>query len=173
MIVGCSGAGKSTLSLQLHKLLGIQVFHLDQLYWKPGWVETNKEDFKKIHNNLVIKDEWIIDGNYSATMDDRLPLADTIIFLERSTITCLYRVFRRFLSGTRSDPIEGCKEQLEWEFIHYILIYNIKKRPKIMKRLIKINDHRSVHILKSNKDVSRFITEIKKSRNHKITGPNQ
>ena len=43
VIVGCPGAGKSTLAIQLGELLHIPVFHLDQLWWRPGWVEAGGE----------------------------------------------------------------------------------------------------------------------------------
>ncbi len=39
-IVGCAGAGKSTLARLLGQILGLPVFHLDALFWRPGWVET-------------------------------------------------------------------------------------------------------------------------------------
>jgi hypothetical protein len=39
-IIGCGGAGKSTLAQALGACLGIEVVHLDRLYWRPGWVPT-------------------------------------------------------------------------------------------------------------------------------------
>ena len=38
-IIGNAGSGKSTLGLQLHKKLGLSLYHFDQYFWKPGWVE--------------------------------------------------------------------------------------------------------------------------------------
>jgi adenylate kinase family enzyme len=43
-------------------------------------------------------DSWILDGNYSRTLTERLRARDTIIFLEVPRLTCLWRVLRR------SDP---------------------------------------------------------------------
>ena len=39
-IIGSPGVGKSTFARQLGDITGIEVFHLDRLFWKPGWVET-------------------------------------------------------------------------------------------------------------------------------------
>ena len=47
LIIGSSGAGKSTLAKRLHELTGIELFHLDKLYWNPNWVETPKEEWFK------------------------------------------------------------------------------------------------------------------------------
>lgn len=36
-LIGSGGSGKSTLARQMGEILGIEVFHLDRLHWKPGW----------------------------------------------------------------------------------------------------------------------------------------
>lgn len=61
-IIGNAGSGKSTLALSLHKTLHIPLFHLDQYFWKPGWIEPDRAEFEKIHNALCDKPEWIIEG---------------------------------------------------------------------------------------------------------------
>jgi adenylate kinase family enzyme len=45
-IVGCSGSGKSTLARTLGARLAAPVIHLDALFWKAGWVESDAADFK-------------------------------------------------------------------------------------------------------------------------------
>ncbi len=82
MIIGSGGSGKSTLARQLGKILNIEVFHLDAIHWKPGWVETPLDEWKAIIDELTKKETWIIDGNYGdCTMETRIQAADTIIFL--------------------------------------------------------------------------------------------
>lgn len=44
-IIVCSGAGKSTFARELGAITGLEVIHLDRLYWKPGWVETPKDEW--------------------------------------------------------------------------------------------------------------------------------
>ncbi len=36
MLIGSGGAGKSTLARKLGVKLGIDVYHLDTLFWKPN-----------------------------------------------------------------------------------------------------------------------------------------
>ena len=85
MVIGCGGSGKTTFSQEISKILGMDVIHLDLLFWKPGWVETEKSKWKQIVKEISSQKQWIIDGNYGSTIDIRLSAADTIIFLDRSS----------------------------------------------------------------------------------------
>ena len=67
---------------------------------------------------------WILEGDYGVTMDLRLQAADTILFLDLPTLTCLWRVVkRRFLYADRSRPdmTVGNKERLSWSFLMFVL----------------------------------------------------
>src|SRR5690606_37268782 len=44
VILGCSGTGKSTLAQAIGARLGLPVVHLDSLFWKPGWVESERSE---------------------------------------------------------------------------------------------------------------------------------
>ena len=43
-IVGPGGAGKFTFVRSLGEQTRLPVFHLDRFFWKPGWVETPREE---------------------------------------------------------------------------------------------------------------------------------
>jgi len=83
LVIGSGGSGKSTFAKHMGQLLNIKVIYLDTLYWNFGWLETPKADWLKTVEELVKRDSWIIDGNYSGTLDLRLRACDTVIFLER------------------------------------------------------------------------------------------
>src|SRR5688572_20555021 len=68
-LIGNGGSGKSTVARQLGVLLGLPVYHLDALLWKPGWVPTTDEESIPLQRDLVARESWIIDGNYGSTMD--------------------------------------------------------------------------------------------------------
>lgn len=138
MIIGSGGAGKSTFARELGKKLGLRVYHLDALFWQPGWVPMERTEFIRMQNAIMEGDKWIIDGNFGGTMDARLEKADTVIFLHYSTIRCLYRVVKRriqYQGRTRPDMGEGCPEKLDWEFISWVAGYNRKKAPSILEKL--------------------------------------
>ncbi|WP_337019548.1 AAA family ATPase, partial [Oceanobacillus massiliensis] len=105
-IIGSGGSGKSTLARQLGARLHIPVHHLDALFWQPGWIPTEKEKFINEQQKIYQSDSWIIDGNYSSTMDHRLTQADTVIFLHYKTVRCLYGITKRriqYRKSTRPD----------------------------------------------------------------------
>ena len=89
LVIGSGGAGKSTLARHLGELLHIDVIHLDALSWHPGWTETPRAEWRKIIEGLLRRDAWIIDGNYSNTLDIRLEECDTVIFLDIARRICL------------------------------------------------------------------------------------
>ena len=171
MIIGSCGAGKSTLAKQIHAILGLELIHLDQAYWKAGWVEPSKEEWKEKLAVLLEKDRWIMDGNYGGTMEMRLEKADTVVFLDRSRWVCLYRVFKRiwtYQGQSRPDMAAHCPERFNWPFIKYVYHFQDKKRPGILKRLEKYKDSIEVIRLQSNKEQEQFLKRLaqRKMENH-------
>ncbi len=129
-LIGSGGSGKSTLARQLGRELNIEVYHLDALFWKPNWVGVLKDEQRKIQEELVERESWIIDGKYGGTMEIRLHAADTIIFLHISRYICLFRAIKRsikYRNRTRPDMGEGCNEKLDIEFLKWIWQYPNKK----------------------------------------------
>lgn len=169
-IIGCGGAGKSTLARELGDVLGIEVFHLDNLHWQPGWVPTADEAWKAMQRELVAGDAWIVDGNYGGTMDIRLEAADTVVFLDLPRRVCLRRVFWRWLRDrgrTRPDMGVGCPERFpDRAFLKWIWGYRRTRRPGILRRLELLASQRSektIVRLRSPAEVKRFLGRLRRA----------
>ena len=165
-IIGSGGAGKSTLARKLSSILNIPVYHLDSLFWKPGWIETERSKWIEIQNDLCKEDEWIMDGNYGGTMQIRLDASDTVIFLDFNRYFCLYRAVLRFVKyfgKSRPDMTEGCKEQLDIKFVKWIYEYPKAKKPGILENLSKLSGTTQVYILKNPKEVKEFLKAVGKN----------
>ncbi|PJE57249.1 DNA topology modulation protein [Marinomonas sp. BSi20584] len=159
-IIGSGGSGKSTLAKSLEAKLGIEAYHLDSLFWKPGWVETGRDEWRSIQESLCAKSEWILDGNYGGTIDVRLKNSDTIIFLDINRYTCLFRAIWRSIKSygkTRPDMAEGCKEQFDFGFAKWILDYPNSRKPKMLELLHALPNDKKVIILRSPREVKRFL----------------
>lgn len=159
VLIGSGGSGKSTLARQIGEKRKLQVWHLDQLFWNPGWVPTNKEEQRLTQQSLMEEERWIMDGNYNGTMDLRLEQADTIIFIDLPRVVCLYRVLKRnwqYRNRTRPDMAEGCEERLDLGFLKWVWSYPTKHRPVILKRLRNYAHEKTIIVLKSRKDVRLF-----------------
>lgn len=138
VVIGSPGAGKSTFARRLGEITGIGVFHLDRLFWKPGWVETPRPEWIELQRRIVENESWIIDGNYGATMEIRLQAADTVVWLDPPRRVCLWRAVKRaarYYGRTRPDMGEGCREKLDLEFLLYIWKFKKSGRGEILARL--------------------------------------
>ena len=159
IVIGCGGAGKSTFSRKLSNLLDIPVYHLDKLFWNKGWIETPQKEFNKKIKKVISKDKWIIDGNYIKTIDIRAKDADTIIFINMPTYICLYRIFKRrfmYRGKSRPDMADGCPEGIDIEFFKWVLSYNKKIRPEILKKL-SLYKEKNIVVLNGRKEVKKFL----------------
>ncbi len=63
-VIGTTGSGKSTFSRKLADKLSYPCAHMDELFWKPNWVESSDAEFFPKVESFVSKDSWVLDGNY-------------------------------------------------------------------------------------------------------------
>jgi len=115
-VIGRCGSGKSTLSKILGTKTGLPVHHLDQIFWQPGWQESDNETFDKKHQEIIDQDKWIIDGTYKRTLVPRLERADSVVFLDFPVWLCMFRIIKRVVTGhgrIRYDMAKGCPEHFD------------------------------------------------------------
>jgi adenylate kinase family enzyme len=126
LVIGSPGAGKSTLARALSARTGLPLHNLDRMHWLPGWVERDRAEGLAELRAVLAQERWIIDGNYGSSLPERLTRADTVVWLDYPTHLCLARVFKRwwqYRGQTRPDMTEGCPENLNLEFLHYVLTF--------------------------------------------------
>ena len=163
LVIGSSGSGKSTFARRLGEILKLPIIHLDSIFWHSDWVETPKDEWRTKVAKAIQGDSWILDGNYSATMDLRLPVCDTVIFLETPRIICVYRILKRVVTykkGSRPDIPEGCNEKFDWDFVKIVWSYPTRSKPKVEALLKNLASKKTVIRLKSKKEIERFLSQI-------------
>ncbi len=163
MITGGPGSGKSTLARQLGKKAGLPVYHIDQLAWLPGWEMRKREDTASIMHDIQKGDQWIIDGNYSGSIEDREQRADTIIFLDFPVSVRLWRVLLRIINSNgvvRPDMAPDCPERFDWDFMKFIWKTR-KTYPKSGITRIKRNrGTKECHHLRRTHQVRAFLEQV-------------
>lgn len=167
LVIGSGGAGKSTLARQLGELLRVEVVHLDVAHWRPGWTEPSKEEWRQTVEGLIRRDEWVIDGNYSGTMDVRIEACDTVVFLDLPRSLCVWRVLKRvamYRKGQRPDMAEGCDERLDLKFLLWVWNYPTRTRPKVLELLGRYAAEKKIFQLRSRAEVGRFLDTITSAR---------
>lgn len=159
-VIGIMGAGKSTLSKELSEKLHLPLYHLDKIYWKPGWIKISAEEGESIQREIVKNEKWIIDGNWTSSLDIRLEPADTVIFLDYPKWLCVYRIFKRglFPSNKQSfDKQEGVKEKVDWPLVQRVLHF---PREEIIKKINQNSEGKNVYIFKSPRATQSFVKSV-------------
>ncbi|QUL52732.1 DNA topology modulation protein [Paenibacillus tritici] len=160
LILGSGGSGKSTLARQLGGLLDLPVVHLDAHFWSPGWIPKPNEEWEELVRQYTDQRRWIMDGNYSRTMDMRLKRADVIILLDLPRLLCMYRIVKRrmmYHNQSRPDMNEGCPEKLDWAFVRWVWNYKTRSRSSTMERLRQTGSHQEVIIVTSRRQVKELV----------------
>jgi adenylate kinase family enzyme len=134
ILVGNNGSGKSFFSKELAKITGLPLIHLDNEYWQPCWQALPRDEWEERQRQLISGDEWIVDGNYTGTMELRFERAELIIFLDVNRIVCLMGVLKR-RGKKRTDIPDYLDERLDKGFFRMcagLWRFAKKRRPAIM-----------------------------------------
>ena len=154
IVIGCPGSGKSTVSRMLHNKTGIPLYHLDMMYWNADRTTVEKSVFRERLSAVLAEDEWIIDGNYRSTMELRMEVCDTVIFLDYPTETCLEGVRER--RGSSRSDMPWTETEEDAEFIGFIRSYNSEQRPNVLELLNKYS-RKNIVILKSRAEGDKYL----------------
>ncbi len=106
VVYGVTGSGKSTLAAQLSAATGLPWHAVDDLTWRPGWVEVPQEEQRQRIEAICVGPAWILDTAYGAWRDVPLRYAPVVVGLDYSRWVSLPRLVRRTLARwVRRTPI--------------------------------------------------------------------
>jgi adenylate kinase family enzyme len=162
LVIGNSGGGKSTLARRLGDKLGLPVIHLDILFWKPGWVESDKAEFADRVAAALQAPVWVSDGNFGSNYHVRLPRADTVIWIDLPPWLCLFRAIKRavtYRGGGRPDLTPGCDETIDFQFYGFILNFRRKHQPRLEAALAEHGAHVRLYRLRSDREIAAFLAQ--------------
>ncbi len=136
--MGPSNSGKSTLADAIARKNHSRAVHLDRLYHQPGtnWIPRPFAEFKNLHDVAIDVPRWVIDGNYSQLLPQRLARATGFILLDISAPLSLLRYIRRsLLSRGRSGALEGGKDSVKWNMLRHITTTTLENRRRYARLL--------------------------------------
>jgi adenylate kinase family enzyme len=142
-IMGPSNSGKSTLADAIARKNQAQAIHLDVLHHLPGtdWEPRPFADFQRLHDAAIETPRWVMDGNYSRLLPQRLERATGLILLDISTPLSLLRYMRRCLVRRgRIGSLEGGKDSVKWQMLKHIAITTPRNRKRYaeLERAVKL-----------------------------------
>lgn len=158
IVIGCPGSGKSFLSNKISSILNTKVYHMDVLYWRRNWKHITRFHLKWNLFCITHKKNWIIDGNYSHTLEYRIKKANLIVVFDFPTEVCMKNAKSR-VGKKRDDLPAYLEEKDDPEFYEIITNFKEKSYPYI-ETLIKKYPSKKVVILKTIDDENKFLNSL-------------
>jgi adenylate kinase family enzyme len=156
IVIGCPGSGKTTFSEKLNRATGIPLFYLDAIWHKPDKTHISREDFDERLGEILALDSYIIDGNYSRTVERRIAACDTVFFLDYPIEVCLAGIKAR-IGKPRAD-MPWIETEEDAEFLEYVKRFNTEQRPNIIELLEKYKDKR-IFVFKTREEANEYLIE--------------
>ena len=137
IVIGSPGSGKSTFSRALHRITGLPLYHLDNLYWNADASNVDSAVFRQRLAQVLRQPAWIVDGNYASTMDMRLRACDTVFFLDYPVAVCLRGIADRRGKPRPDLPWVEPPDHVDEEFVGMIRAYPEVGRPQVLALLAR------------------------------------
>lgn len=160
IIIGCPGSGKTYFAKELAEILNKKVFHMDNLYWNKDRTHISRDELVGIIDEIMEQSDWIIDGNYISTIEQRIKGADTIFCFDYSTEDCLEGIKSRV--GVKRDDIPWIESELDADFEKFVLDFRKETAPKIDK-LLKAYRDKKINRFICRGDKEKYIMELKEN----------
>jgi adenylate kinase family enzyme len=164
LVMGSSGSGKSTFARRLSEMTGIPFVSLDALYWKPGWVASDKAEFRERLTEVALQPRWIMDGNFpSHLVELRRDACDTVIWFDLPRRSCMFGIMRRIAGSygkVRPEMAEGCPERIDFEFFRYVWTYRRQQRPKLLDYFQGLRADQSLVCFTDRTQANDYLKEI-------------
>lgn len=158
LVIGCPGAGKSTFARKLRDKLNLPLYYLDMIWHKPDKTTYTKEEFDSKLASILKEDEWIIDGNYSRTLETRIQKCDTVFYLDLPVEDCLKGAESRI--GTIREDLPWVEDELDPEFREWIKEFPNVEIPIINEIVDRYKDSINLIVFKSRNEADNYIKEL-------------
>ena len=136
---------------------------LDALFWKPGWQESEADEFREGVVTALGDDGWVVDGNYMTKLGSLiLGQADIVVWLDLPFRRTFPRVLRRTFRRLRTrESIWGTNVE-SWRAVFLsrdsLLWWALKSRFRTRRYPGLLDPYPHVR-LRSRREVERFVRE--------------
>lgn len=163
VVIGNAGGGKSVLSKRIAEAHNLPVCVVDKLQWRPGWTPVPLDRVMDQVRDVLSRERWLIDGwGPWQTIVERFEKSDTIILVDLPLWVHLWwatkRQIKALLVPQRVDTPEGCRlASMTWRMYRMIWTIHWKMRPGLLALVKEFEGEKTIHRIRSSRDVRRFI----------------
>ena len=159
IVIGCPGAGKTTFSERLRDKIGLPLFYLDAIWHKADKTHISRDEFDMRLGEILSLDSYIIDGNYSRTIERRIAACDTVFLFDMPIEVCLGGVISRI--GKKRPDMPWIDTELDPRLKREIEEFPSKNLPAIYSMLDRHKD-KIIVVFKSREQADDFLNSFKK-----------
>ena len=134
------------------------LYYLDAIWHKPDRTHIPRDEFDARIREIFAEDEWIIDGNYSRTIEMRLKECDTVFLFDLPTEVCLQGANERLSKGRYDMP--WIDTELDPKLQKEIEAFAGEKLPIVYNFLEKHGQNREIVVFKSREDADGYLDKM-------------
>lgn len=140
------------------------MFHLDRELLHGNFLKHPIEKRIELHEALITKESWVIDGNYHKLLPQRVSRATLVVFIDATRIVTLPRVLLRARKGGQADdtvPEGAHRDEVSFEFLKWVAGYDRKARAKHLRELCE--EYNVPFLLLPNKPLQEQVETVVKA----------
>ena len=160
IIIGCPGSGKTTFAEKLQSITNLPLYYLDAIWHKPDRTHISREEYDKKLSEIFQTEEWIIDGNYSRTIEERIKNSDAIFLFDLPTDVCLQGAIERL--GKERYDVPWIDTKLDSNLKMQIEEFPDKVLPRIYELLARNEDNKNIIIFKTRAESDEYLDRIQR-----------
>ena len=157
-VIGCPGSGKTTFAEKLRDKIGLPLFYLDAIWHKADKTHISREECDMRLKEILSTDSWIIDGNYSRTIESRISACDTVFLFDLPVKDCLEGAISRLGKGRYDMP--WIDKELDPGLERQIKEFSQKNLPGINALIDKYQNDKDIFVFKSREQADDFINQL-------------
>ena len=129
------------------------------MFWNADKTHVDKQTFIDRIKDVMKEEQWVIDGNYSSSIELRMQECDTIFFLDYPLEVCLEG--KRSRRGKQRPDIPWVESEYDEqdEYIEYVRNYGIQNNQDLLRLFLKYND-KNIHIFRNRDEAAKFLQNL-------------